>query len=297
MIFVLIGFSACKKNAVSPSVVPPGKNYTDFLKNTEWVGVDDGKTSQYPRPADLKFHADSTITIYSIFYLSSDGGTTIRSADSINGKMTKIDSLADGRTRISANFPDLGGDQLISITDRKTFTMSAADPNQPSINSRIYNLQLFPADGISLSGTSWSGQPVNPGDPSNTYYYYPDLSIIAFNTIDGNDIVAYTKDGHIIEQQTGQELGVLQISYQQIGARVFLFGYDDDYSWDMDIALKTGNYTDYRQGRLIGYMGILLPSGDRMFIDSWSANARLPNYAQTTDHYGPAGVTPVIRRL
>lgn len=297
IILAFVNLLACEKSSIKPGVSPRTKTYIDFLKNTEWVGVDDGNRSQYAKPADMNFHADSTVTIYSIFYLSNDNGVTFQNADSIKGKISKIDSTPDGSIHISINFPDIGGEQLMTITSRVSLTMAPADPGKTTINSRKYNLALFPAAGVALKATSWGGEPINKNDPIGSGYYYPDLSIISFNnSSSGNPEVTYTKHGIIVQQQTGADLGILKLSYQQIGARVYLYGYDEDYSWDMEIASRTGNYTDYRQGRIMKYIGILMPTGDKMLIDSRSKNARLPTYTQTQDTYGPPGITPVITK-
>ena len=42
------------------------------------------------------------------------------------------------------------------------------------------------------------------------------------------------------------------------------------------------------------YFGVLLPSGDKMLVDSYTFEARLPNYLYTNEPYGPNGVTPAI---
>src|SRR5882757_6687802 len=146
---IIISFSACKKSGSNPAPIPtqPPKTYADFLKTTEWVGTDEGHGSQYPKPADLKFRADGTITIYSIFNLWPNGvvGGTLIQVDSINGKVNKIDSLADGRKTVNVNFPDIGGDQIMYITDSKDVLMIPADPNKVTANSRNYRFSIFPS--------------------------------------------------------------------------------------------------------------------------------------------------------
>jgi hypothetical protein len=64
--------------------------------------------------------------------------------------------------------------------------------------------------------------------------------------------------------------------YQQRGARLYMNGFDESGS------------------KLIPYFGVLAPSGDIMWVDSPTNEARLPNWLQTIDWYGPKGVTPVI---
>ncbi|MDB4918736.1 hypothetical protein [Mucilaginibacter sp.] len=286
MICFMIGVAGCKKSGNTPAPTPVKKTYSDFLKNTEWTGTDDGRRAQYPQPSSMKFNADNSITIYSLFMLTTDG-IYFTAADSIKGTISKIDSVADGSTHISVNFPDIGGDQIISIANRKDLVMAPNDPNNISPGSHTYKLALFPSTGVSVKGTTWSGPYVNAG-PVNGYWY-PDLSSIIFAT---NGVTSYTKNGLFIQQQTGTNIGVLEIVYLQQGARVFMYGYNDDYSWDLDHQ----SLTDYRQGRITPYFGVLLPSGDKMLVDARSRNARLPNYVATIDWYGPKGVTPVISK-
>jgi hypothetical protein len=281
-----ISMAGCKKGGNAPAP-PAKKDYIDFLKNTEWTGTDDGRRAQYPKPCCLKFNADKTITMYSLFMLTTDG-IKFTAADSISGKINKIDSIADGSTHVSVNFPDIGGDQMISITNRKELVMSPSDPNNQSPGSHTYRLALFPPAGISVTGTTWSGPYVNSG-PVNGYWY-PDLSSITFGSNKGT--TTYSRNGIIVQQQTGANIGILELSYWQKGARIYMFGYNEDYSWDLDHQ----PLTDYKQGRVISYFGVLLPTGDKILVDARSLNARLPNYLATIDRYGPKGVTPVISK-
>src|SRR3954462_11712840 len=90
---------SCKKNV--PDLQPPPATFSDFLKNTEWVGTLDGNGFQYRPPCSLKFNADNTFTMYGIFVFFPGGVATYK--DSITGAIQKIDTLADARVRITTD--------------------------------------------------------------------------------------------------------------------------------------------------------------------------------------------------
>jgi hypothetical protein len=265
---IAIGFTACKK---SGSVLPPQppKGYAGFLENTEWVGVLNGNGYQYPPPCCMKFKPDNAITVYAPFWFNDNG--VYVSPDSINGKIKSIDSLPDGKTRITANFPYIN-DQVINITNRKTLSCVYAD-----LSNWTFQLELFPATGFSVKGTTWSG-PLMPGAaPSSGYCAYPDLSSIRF--LGDKNSTIYYRNGQIVPAQPTPQspgVGALEAAYAQKGAMVFMSGYKENGII------------------LMSYFGVLLPSGDKMMVHSGSGEARLPNYIHTTAPYGPIGVTPVI---
>ena len=141
---IATGFAACKKSqTLQPA---PPKNFADFLKNTEWVGVLDGNGYQYPPPCCLRFKPDNTITVHAPFWFNDNGVYVM--PDSINGKINSIDSLPDGRTRINATFPYIN-DQSIYITNRQKLTGISSDPNKPT----TFQLELFPSQVFSVRGT------------------------------------------------------------------------------------------------------------------------------------------------
>ena len=72
----------------------------------------------------------------------------------------------------------------------------------------------------------------------------------------------------------------LQHICKQIGSRVYMSGYN---FLPGGAAITVNNY-----------FGVLLPSGDAMLVDSYSPDARLPNYVDTNEPYGPNGSTPEI---
>ncbi|SEN94198.1 hypothetical protein SAMN05216436_1267 [bacterium A37T11] len=278
----------CLQNKEDKPIKDSLPSYIDFLKKTEWVGTDDGVGSQFPRPVDITFGNDSSLAIYAVYNIRTENSNkNMIKADSLLGKITKIDSIADGSTQITVNFPVMGGDEVITIKDRKKLTLLFADHNSPHLNSFNYTLDLFPATGFSLTDTKWSGALANPDEtPVNYRYNYPDLSAVNFHTTSIGKTASIIKNGGVAYENI----------YKQMGARVYVTGYNEGYSWDMDIASETGNYTDWRQGRTIIYYGVILPTGNNMYVDARSSNARLPNYTQSSEIYGPKGVTPNISK-
>ena len=252
--------SACKKDDIKISAI--NSTYKNFLKNTEWVGTRDFTGFQYPPPCSLKFTSDSTITVYSLFVFFK-GNEEIR-ADSINGTIASIDSLADGRIRVIANFIYLNT-QTIFITGKNKMIVTRDATSVPTLN-----LQLFPAKGISVNG-NWSGAEWK--GPRN--YAYPDLSTIAFSEAEGTTY--YIRQGQGIIQYAPNIL--LKVGYHQRGSRVTMAGYSESEG-----------------GITIPYFGVLMPDGHSMLVDSRSQKARLPVYVYTNEPYGPNGITPIVYR-
>jgi len=273
---ICIFFFACCKDdyAINPTQL----DFATFLKNTEWVGVLDGSGYQYPRPCSIEFHEDNTFTIHALFVLFPSGVEENR--DNITGTINSIDSLPDGRihirTSIAANFSYTGTGfmpvitESIYITNRQKLVGMSSDPTrQPT-----FQLELFP-DDVSVDG-EWSGKPrTSPG----ANYEYPDVSSIKFSAAEG--VTYYVRGGVSVVQFAPNDL--FRVVYQQKGARVYMAGFNENFS-----------QPDTRAA--IPYFGVLLPSGDKMMVDSRDMNARLPNYVNTNQPYGPSGVTPVISR-
>lgn len=268
MLYIITTLSACKK---SGTILPAAqKNYADFLKNTEWVGVLDRNGYHYPPPCCLKFNPDNTITIYAPFWFNDNG--VYVTPDTIRGKINSIDSLPDERTAVKVNFPYLN-DQTIYITNRQKLIGISSDPNKPV----TFQLEIFPASGISVKGTTWSGPLMSGGGAASGQYAYPDLSSIGF--LGNKNATVYYRNGNLMPAQPTPQApapGVLEAAYLQQGAMVFMSGYKENGIILMD------------------YFGVLLPSGDKMMVHSGSQEARLPNYLQTIAWYGPIGATPVI---
>jgi hypothetical protein len=270
IMFITAGFAACKKSGITPPTSP--KNYADFLKNTEWVGVLDRNGYHYPPPCCLKFNADNTITVYAPFWFNDNG--VYVTPDSINGKIKSIDSLPDERTSIKVSFPYIN-DQTIYITNRQKLISVSTDPNKPT----TFQLELFPVQGISVKGTTWSGPLMSGSGAASGQFAYPDLSSIVF--LGNKDVTVYYRNGQPVPAQPTPQSpgpGALEAVYQQRGAMVFMSGYKENGIILMD------------------YFGVLLPSGDKMMVHSGSPEARLPNYLQTIAWYGPIGATPIIHK-
>jgi hypothetical protein len=260
---VAICFTSCKKNPIVP---PAPQSFSEFLKNTEWVGTLDKRGFQYRPPCSLKFNTDNTFDMFSNFVFFPGGVETRR--DSIHGTIMSIDSLPDERTRITTTINTTFNPvttNYIYITGRNKLSGISADATQPP----TFQLDIFPAAGISVFGTHWKG-PAWKGT-----YAYPDLSNIHFQP-DGINTVYTLNNQPVLISQNQQ----LQHIYKQIGARVYMSG----YKYLPGGAAVTVN----------NYLGIFLPSGTEMLVDSYSFEARLPNYVNTTEPYGPNGVTPII---
>ncbi|MEO7048619.1 MAG: hypothetical protein ABI091_25185 [Ferruginibacter sp.] len=263
-------FSACKKSALT--IPSSEKDFASFLKNTEWVGTLDGNGYEYPPPSCIKFNADNTVIAYAPFAEITVNSVTWR--DSIAGTIKSIDSLPDGRTKVKVSFDqykdiDKYKDMNIYISNRDKLIANNTDETLT-----VFQLSLFPKKGFSLAGTHWRG-PLIPGN-ANTYYY-PDLSSIHFQQDGVHSVSVYSYDGQPVMLT---QLDPLTILYKQIGARVYMSGYK---------FLPGGAVSEVK-----GYYGVLLPSGDKMMVHSNSPDARLPNYVDTWERYGPNGTTPII---
>lgn len=113
LILYTLSFAGCKKNGATSPVIQ--KDFADFLKNTEWVGILDRNGYHYPPPCCLRFNLDNTITVYAPFWFNDNG--VYVTPDSIQGKINSIDSLPDERTAIKVTFPYIN-DQTIYVSNR-----------------------------------------------------------------------------------------------------------------------------------------------------------------------------------
>lgn len=256
-------FTACKK---STDITPPSQSFADFIKNTEWVGTLDKNGFEYPPPCALKFNTDNTFTMFSHFVFFPNGVET--RMDSITGNVLSIDGQPDDMritTNINTSFRPVTTN-YIYITDRKKIIGMSSDPTQQP----TFQLDIFPASGISVYGTRWKGSP-----GSSAAYFYPDLSTIIFLADGINTGYTFNWQPVYLSQNTP-----LQHIYQQNGSRIYMSGYN---FLPGGAAITVNNY-----------FGVLLPSGDKMLVDSYSPDARLPNYVNTNEPYGPNGITPII---
>ena len=261
-------FAACKK---STDITPPSQSFADFIKNTEWVGTSDGNGFEYPPPCALKFNSDNTFTMYSHFVFFPNGVET--RMDSITGNILSIDNLSDSVTRITTNINTTFRPvttNYIDITNRKKIIGMSSDITQPP----TFQMDIFPENGISVYGTHWKG-PEWHSTVTDKSYAYPDLNNINFQADGINTTYSFNGQPVYLSQNTP-----LQHIYRQNGSRIYMSGYN---FLPGGAAITVNNY-----------FGVLLPSGDKMLVDSYSFGARLPNYVYTNEPYGPNGVTPVI---
>jgi hypothetical protein len=275
-IFLFIALTACmagcKKDAGTVAATP--QTFTDFLKNSEWVGTLDGTGYQYAPPCDLKFNANAdSVSCYALFSFIVNGAW--KQVDSIKGKINSIENLPDGKMRINTTFPYLN-DQSIYVTDRNKLIGISTDPSKPT----TFQLNLYPLRENPFFN-EWGGRAkTGPG----TSYMYPDLSQIRVNNIDTTMI--YWRNGSSVpydQALTDPALflrpdGILATRFIQHGARVYIAGYNEETR------------------RFMTYFGVLLPSGIDMMVHSRDYYARLPNYILTYEPYGPNGVTPTIHK-
>lgn len=270
-VLLTIFVPGCKKEG--NTLQPPAAVYA-FPKNTEWVGTLDGTGFQYRRPCVLKFNTDDTFTMYANFLSFSSAGAEIRN-DSISGTIISSEILPDARTRITTNIAtSFNGvvTKYIYITNRTQITGVSADGN-----TATFQLDVFPSAGISVAGTRWKGAPWPKSKVPLIPYACPDLSNIILQA-DGSSV--YSRDGQPVMLT---QLVPLQYTYAQKGARVYMAGYK----------ILPGN----PEGAPIfvrNYFGVLMPTGDKMLVDSYSPDARLPNYLFTDEPYGPNGQTPQV---
>lgn len=258
VIMVLSIFQGCKKDKTS-SKSPGAGTYIDFLKNTQWVGTLDRSGYQYPPPCCLRINADTTIAVYAPFFFFVNNAW--ESEDSIKGKISTVDSLPDGRTKLKINFSRIG-DVDIYITDRKQLLAVSPDGNKVPFEAFI-----FPED-VDINGTTWSGPSMGDGS-----FAYPDLSTISFSST--GIYTEYSKNGKIM---VDNKIQPYRSSFHRKGAMVFMFGFNET------------------NAKGPAYFGVLTPSGDQMMVYSNSPDARLPYYTQTHAWYGPIGVTPLITK-
>ncbi|MEO5977224.1 MAG: hypothetical protein ABIS36_12370 [Chryseolinea sp.] len=265
---IVMILAACSGN---DDVNPPTKtDMATFLKNTEWVGTLDGNGFEYPPPVSIKFYSGNTFSMHSIFVFFPNGVAEYR--DSISGTITSIDSLPDGRSRINTNINTNfrpSATTAIYITDRKQIMGISSNPN----DAPTFQAVLFPSAGISVAG-EWSG---SARDVSGVNYNYPDLSTISFDAADGHPVTYYTRHGSPVVYPDQTHWRTL---YVQRGARLYMSGYNETMNGGIEVP----------------YFGVLLPSGDKMMVHSINDAARLPNYVNTSEPYGPNGATPVISR-
>lgn len=268
---ITVSIASCKKNT-NTNINTPGAptTYAGFLENTQWVGTLDRSGYQYAPPCCLRFMTNNKIVVYAPFFFI-ENGAFIR-PDSLNGSITSIDSLGDGRTSVKANIEHLN-EVTMYISNRKTLTSISTNASKPT----PFQLELFTATNFSVKNTAWSGPVITTPGPTQGMLAYPDLSSIEF--LPNKEVSVYYRNGKIVLAQPTPQIptpGALEVSYRQYGAMLFMSGYDET-------SLK-----------LYDYFGVLFPDATKMMVYSAATYSRLPNYTQTIAWYGPIGATPVI---
>jgi hypothetical protein len=269
--FSLLLLVSCSKNSGSGG---GGGDIKQFLANSQWVGVLSQNGYQYAPPASIRFKPGDSLVIYAPFYLTTGAVSNWR--DSLRGKVTAIDEMADGKTVVVKTSLEHFGDVELNFTDRKTVTANAPDPTNPN-RPLNFQMEIYGEKNFSLENTLWSGPIMTGAGPTQGLPAYPDLSAIGF----GKNYAYYMRNGTIVPEQPTPQIptpGELKIACKQVGAVVFMFGYNENVH------------------AIIPYMGVLLPDNKRMMVFSSSGTARLPNYLQTIAWYGPIGQTPIIEK-
>lgn len=256
LLFVVLW--GCKKNNDNPQPDEP-ETFFDFLKNTQWVGTLDINHYQYYQPCCVKINADSTIVVYAFFsfYINQ----AWEPHDSIKSKITAIDSLPDGRTRLKTILPYYG-EQEIYFSERKTVTSIPSGPNPyQTFRGSVFNAELF-TEPVSVKNTRWaSGR--RGGDNC------PDLNSIEF--LGDKPATRYYKNGKVVVYT--DQITVIEAKYEQRGPMLFFYGFNETNS-EMPL-----------------YFGVLTPKGDQIMVHSRSKFARLP-----VQWSGGSGLTPIIVR-
>ena len=273
-IIAICFFASCKKSK-SP-VINDNTKYS--FKNTEWIGTFHSISQQYDAPCSMLFREDTAVTVYGLFTYVVDLSTMKYIwLDSINGTITKVDTITTaGTTVIDIYFSLTGQKEEFYIPDKMNL-LSRTDLTNLPYNYFIHTMGLCPDKIPSVQGTSWSGALQSNLDTYKSYDY-PDLSSVQF----GTDYVEFVRNGHIITYTDPAEQR--KYFYHQIGARIYFAGYDEVYN------------------KIYPYFGVLAPDGKSMLVDARPIDQsvfgygtpRLPNYLQTNDTYGLPGVTPYI---
>jgi hypothetical protein len=274
IILVAVMLESCKKDNANPN---PGQpvNSGYFFANTDWTGVAGTYGQTYPQPCYLHFNGDTTVSVYVLFSMYK--GNELISMDSMVGKITAIDTVSDGRTSISVDFPLTNDQQMYYITDKKTLQGTASSTSQAPANMQFStSAGLCPTVVPSVSGTVWNTD-IMHGGPTEGMYEFPDISFLTFGS-DGN--TSYTRNGKIITYTPPDQDQLVLYHFNQTGFRLYFAGYNET--------------TD----KLIVYYGVLSADGNTILADTRARqDARLPYYYQTIFWYGPAGVTPNTHKV
>jgi hypothetical protein len=256
----IIFFSSCTKDsATSTSGNPPPGSSAYFFANTEWAGLAGTYGQYYRQPCSLHFNSDTTVTVYVLCHMFK--GTDELTMDSMIGKITVIDTVTNGQTTISINFPLTNDQQVYYITDKKTLNGGPSSTALAvSTTQFTTSVELCPAIVPSVKGSTWNTD-IMSGGPTDGMYEFPDISFLTFGS-DGN--TSYTRNGKIISYTPPDQNLLVLYKYDQVGPQLYFAGYNET--------------TD----KLLGYYGVLSPDGQTIWADTrLSLDARLPYYFQT----------------
>ena len=227
-------------------------------------------------PCDLKFVGDTAVKMYSIFYLQG------KYYDSLSGKITKFDSLGDGRKTLDITFDQEGEKQTWYITN-KTALVGISSTSQNGLTGAALYLNVAPTAAPDLSVSTWSGLPLNNLNPGNPVYRYPDVSPVTFD----KPYNTFYRGGVTHWYDPFGQLGPDAWLYSQRNRLVYFKGYNE--------AFLTGTI-------LYDYIGVILNGDTSMLVAALPfdeipgtvPSPRLPNYVYTSEPYGPNGATPII---
>jgi hypothetical protein len=255
-----------------------GKSSLTFAGN-EYTGVMTELSREWDKPIVIDFNADSTVNVFCDFYLVTPNGPL--NSDSIQGKIFKISLGAGGGTLLDISFPAIADTQEYTITaDLGGVTGGSVGAQSGGLasNQFIFNgATLFKTPAPSMVGSEWNTDTIKSLDATNGLNEYPDVNDITFY----DTYTAYYRlpVGTIVYGLEPDS--TVKVKYWQVKSRVYFYGYNEV------------------SDRLIPYFGVLSNDGNTMLVDVNSADfayARVPNYLETIDWYGPPGETPIMHR-
>jgi hypothetical protein len=245
----------------------------------EYTGVMTELSREWDKPFVIDFNADSTVNVFCDFYLVTANGPL--NQDSIQGKIFKISSGAGGGTLLDISFPGIGDTQAYTITaDLSGVTGGSVGAQSGGLASNQFTFAgatLFKMPAPSVTNSEWYTDTIHSPDATNGLNEYPDVNNVSFF----DTYTEYYRDPYGVVVYGLEPDSVVKVKYWQVKARVYFYGYNET------------------SDKLIPYFGVLSNDGNTMLVDVNSADfpyARLPNYVETIDWYGPPGETPVMHR-
>ncbi len=255
-----------------------GKSSLPFAGN-EYTGVMTELSREWSKPLVIDFNADSTVNVFCDFYLVTPNGPL--NSDSIQGKIFKIGLATGGGTLLDISFPAIADTQEYTITaDLSGVTGGSVGAQSGGLASNQFTFAgatLFPTSAPSVANSEWNTDTIKSPDATNGLNEYPDVNNISFY----DTYTAYYRLPVGVIVYGLEPDSTVKVKYWQVRSRVYFYGYNE-----------TSN-------KLIPYFGVLSNDGNTMLVDVNSADfvyARLPNYLETIDWYGPPGETPSMHR-